>query len=168
LPTVTRSAICGKVRRMGLARRAPASGRRHIAEIPADGQGEQAARNRRGRTLAEQREADRLAKQRRRRAAGIMPRGSEPSLRPAAVVSVAPPSLCVPFIETSRDHCRWICSEAGEPVTVCGHQAVSGGSWCTHHRGVVFPSRREASGPFIVLGKRKQHASRSLRFEGHA
>jgi GcrA cell cycle regulator len=153
---ISRSAVLGKVHRLRLPTRADCE-----RAPPTD----RTVKNKKVRikfSPEEQRERDRLAKELRRRAKGIMPRGD----RPAPVVVPALPPLHIAFIETTRDNCRWICSEAGAPVTVCGHQTVSDGSWCTHHTSRVFQPRPPADG-LHRLG-RHWSGNHSARWTGHA
>jgi GcrA cell cycle regulator len=151
---MSRNAVLGKVHRLKLASRVESERAPVVARVVKE------RKVKAKRSQEEQREADRLAKDRRRRAKGILPRSEQPAPAPISAI----PPLHILFIETARDHCRWICSDAGAPVTVCGHQTVNETSWCAHHAGVVFDPRRGRTHRAVLD---KGRPSQSTRWAGH-
>ena len=58
--------------------------------------------------------------------------GDPPSPR---VLPLPPPSLQIPLLDVTRGQCRFI---AGEDGRDCGHPVAEGSSWCPAHRALVF------------------------------
>jgi GcrA cell cycle regulator len=80
-------------------------------------------------------------------------------LPPETIVDLAP--LNIPLADIRALQCRWISNEA--PVLFCGHSAPVG-SWCPAHRAVVFMPPHHRQGierPDFMLMRRKQNISAS-------
>lgn len=129
-PGKSRSAIIGKVHRLGLAsRKGP------IEYL-----------------TPEQKLERRQAKDRARQVRWLKQRG--PVLRPAKQ-KFEPPVwegyLNLPLLDLDKDQCRYSPS-ADKPFLFCGQPVVDGESWCAHCIAVVFaqPVSKAARKPFII------------------
>jgi GcrA cell cycle regulator len=146
---ISRNAVLGKVHRLKLPARRIAFNGERAKKNPE----ERKVKAKTTRRLAQARTAF-------KRSPPVAPAEPEPVKRHVP----APDPLAIPFTETTRDHCRWICSDAGAPVTVCGHQTVNETSWCAHHAGVVFDPRRGRTHRAVLD---KSRPSQSTRWAGH-
>lgn len=114
---ITRSAVIGKVHRMGLPGRAERSNRNQIRRRP-----RQANANIVRRIMARQRPD-----------VGQLPTPAE-----------APTPLNCTLVELAPNACHWPVND-GEPYRFCGHPAVNGFAYCGWHARIAYrPSRPQA------------------------
>ena len=125
---VTRSAVLGKVHRLGLSSRVASvhpkrPKRKHIAVI--------------GGAIAKVKDA---RKRRKRHNDGdIRPPILPESIQPRTFDDIKEPiSLNVPLIELTSDSCRWPNAEFESSFLFCGHVAKVGSVYCPYHSRVCY------------------------------
>jgi GcrA cell cycle regulator len=131
---VTRSAVLGKIHRLGLSVPIAAKiGAKITAQLRGQSAVQVAAQLReRKRQLANKPSPGKAISFGRRR-----DRFKERAAAVVAEPTVAP--LLVPLLSTRTGQCKWICEDDG--ALCCAHPVEPGRSWCPHHCSVAFMPR---------------------------
>ncbi|MBE7197159.1 MAG: hypothetical protein INR70_05065 [Parafilimonas terrae] len=96
-------------------------------------------------TPEERAERERARAARRRARDAAAPGRPVPPPRPRIERTSAPPSLRIPFWQTSDGECRYIADDPKRDSTCCGHPIFPGSRYCpAHHAECVQTERRPA------------------------
>lgn len=144
-----RSAVCGKIHRLGMSNRDRPAKRKN--------DGGTTIRRINGRSG----NTDRAATQRMARKLRVRSPSHGGVMEVNTIVRDEPPApanfLCVALIDLDRHHCRFPRGgEDGEAITFCGQRKMDGESYClAHHRIAYNAPKPIAPRPYLPLGGSK-------------